>query len=104
MRCRQGKGAARRHQRKFTRSVTDNSSFPARSSDPTEVAKVMKLLPTRYPNCSGLRQLPLLLQLGPDLEQAGGMFLVVCDCVDDGTAQHVKGIIFGIVDLQDPEG
>ena len=33
-----------------------------------------------------LRQLELLLQLGPDLEQTGGMLLVVCDCVDDGTA------------------
>src|SRR5438105_9472666 len=53
---------------------------------------------------SELRQLPLLLQLRPDLEQTGGMLLVVCDCVDDGTAQHVKGIIFGVVGLQDPKG
>jgi len=68
------------------------------------VAKAMKLLQTTYPNCSALRQLPLLLQLGPDLEQTGRMLLVVCDCVDDGTAQHLKGIIFGIVDLQDPKG
>ena len=54
--------------------------------------------------CSPLRQLPLLLQLGPDLEQTGGTLLVICDCVDDGTAQHLKGIIFGVVDLQDPKG
>jgi hypothetical protein len=73
-------------------------------ADPTEVAKAMKLLQTRYPSRSALRRLPLLLQLGPDLEQTGGMLLVVCDCVDDGTAQHLKGIIFGIVDLQDPKG
>src|SRR5438105_5450642 len=67
-------------------------------TDPCSSAAAMRS------TCSPLRQLPLLLQLGPDLEQTGGMLLVVCDCISDGTAQHVKGIIFGVVDLQDPEG
>jgi hypothetical protein len=32
------------------------------------------------------------------------MLLVVCDRVDEGAAQHAKGIIFVVVDLQNPEG
>jgi hypothetical protein len=32
------------------------------------------------------------------------MLLIVGNCVGDGAAQHVKGIIFGVVDLQDPKG
>jgi hypothetical protein len=31
------------------------------------------------------------------------MRLVICDRVDNGAAQHVEGIVFGVVDLQDPE-
>jgi hypothetical protein len=29
---------------------------------------------------------------------------VIRDRVNDGAAEHVEGIVFGIVDLQDPEG
>jgi hypothetical protein len=51
-----------------------------------------------------LSQLPLLLQLRPDLEQRLRMSGVIGDRVDDGTAQHGECIFLGVVSLQDPEG